>query len=46
VKRLRRRGKAVELVASNPAYPTLRVERGDVEVRLAGKVVALLRERV
>ena len=46
VKRLRRRGKAVELVASNPAYPTLRLERGGAEVRLAGKVVALLRERV
>ncbi len=46
VKRLRRRGRAVELVASNPAYPVLRVERGEAEVRLAGKVVALLRERV
>ena len=46
VKRLRRRGKAVELVASNPAYPPLRLERGGAEVGLAGKVVALLRERV
>ncbi len=46
VKRFRRRGRAVELVPSNPAYPVLRVERGEAEVRLAGKVVALLRERV
>jgi repressor LexA len=46
VKRLRRRRGAVELEASNPLYPTLRVEKGEAEVRLAGKVVALLRERV
>ena len=46
VKRLRRRGKAIELEASNPAYPPLRVKAGEAEVRLAGKVVALLRERV
>ena len=46
VKRLRRRGGAVELEASNPAYPTLRVEEGEAEVRLAGRVVSLLRHRV
>jgi repressor LexA len=46
VKRLRRRRGAVELQASNPAYPTLRVEKGEAEVRLAGKVVSLLRDRV
>jgi repressor LexA len=46
VKRLRRRKGAVELEASNPIYPTLRVEKGEAEVMLAGKVVALLRERV
>lgn len=46
VKRLRRRGGAVELEASNPGYPPLRVEEGEAEVRLAGKVVALLRDRV
>jgi repressor LexA len=46
IKRLRRRKKAVELEASNPLYPTLRVEKGEAELRLAGKVVALLRDRV
>lgn len=46
VKRLRRRRGAVELEASNPLYPTLRVAKGEAEVRLAGKVVALLRDRV
>ncbi|MDY6795679.1 MAG: transcriptional repressor LexA [Actinomycetota bacterium] len=46
VKRLRRRGKAVELRASNPAYPPLRLKGGETEVRLSGKVVALLRDRV
>ena len=46
VKRLRRLKDAVELRASNPRYPPLRVERGQAEVRLAGKVVALLRGRI
>lgn len=46
VKRLRRRRGAVELEASNPAYPALRVEKGEAEVRLAGRVVSLLRDRV
>jgi repressor LexA len=46
VKRLRRRGRTVELEASNPDYPTLRVEKGEAEVRLAGRVAALLRDRV
>ena len=46
VKRLRRRRGALELEASNPAYPTLRVQKGEAEVRLAGKVVSLLRDRV
>lgn len=46
VKRLRRRRGSVELEASNPAYPPLRVERGEAELRLAGRVVSLLRERV
>jgi len=46
VKRLRRRKGAVELEASNPDYPTLRVEKGEAEVRLAGRVVSLLRDRV
>jgi repressor LexA len=46
VKRLRRRKEAVELEASNPDYPTLRVESGEAEVRLAGRVVSLLRDRV
>ncbi len=46
VKRLRRRKRAVELEASNPAYPTLRVEKGEGDFRLAGRVVSLLRERL
>ncbi len=46
VKRLRRCRGTVELEASNPAYPTLRVSKGEAEVRLAGKVVSLLRDRV
>jgi repressor LexA len=46
VKRLRRRGGTVELEASNPAYPTLRLKRGEAEVRLVGRVVSLLRERI
>ncbi len=46
VKRLRRRKGAVELEASNPAYPTLRVEKGEAEVTLAGRVVSLLRDKV
>lgn len=46
VKRLRRRRKALELAASNPLYPPLRLEAGDAEVRLAGRVVALMRERL
>lgn len=46
VKRLRRRKGAVELEASNPAYPTLRVEKGEGDFRLAGRVVSLLRERL
>jgi repressor LexA len=46
VKRLRRRKGAIELEASNPAYGTIRVGEGEAEVRLAGKVVALLREKV
>jgi repressor LexA len=46
VKRLRRRRGGVELEASNPAYPTLRVEKGEAEVRLSGRVVSLLRDRV
>ena len=45
VKRLRRRRGGLELEASNPDYPTLRVEKGEAEVRLAGRVVSLLRER-
>jgi repressor LexA len=46
VKRLRRRAGAVELEASNPDYPTLRVEKGEAEVGLAGRVVSLLRSKV
>ncbi len=46
VKRLRHRGEAVELRASNPRYPPLRMRRGEAEVRVVGKVVSLLRERV
>lgn len=46
LKRLRRRGEAVELQASNPRYAPLRVRPGDGEVRVVGKVVSLLRERV
>jgi repressor LexA len=46
VKRLRRRKGAIELEASNPAYGTIRIGEGEAEVRLAGKVVALLREKV
>ena len=46
IKRLRRRKGAVELEASNPDYPTLRVKKGEAEVRLAGRVVSLLRDRV
>jgi len=46
LKRLRRRGEAVELHASNPSYAPLRVRRGEGEVRVVGKVVSLLRERV
>ena len=46
VKRLRRRKGVVELEASNPDYPTLRVKKGEAEVRLAGRVVSLLRDRM
>ena len=46
VKRLRRRGGAVELHASNPRYAPLRVRKGEAEVKVVGKVVSLLRERV
>lgn len=46
IKRLRRREGAIELEASNPAYPSLQIKEGEAEVRLAGKVVALLRDRV
>jgi len=46
VKRLRRRGGAVELHPSNPRYTPLRFRRGEAEVRLVGKVVSLLRERI
>ncbi|MBC7247424.1 MAG: transcriptional repressor LexA [Actinobacteria bacterium] len=46
VKRLRRRGETVELHPSNPRYAPLRVRKGEAEVRVAGKVVSLLRERV
>ncbi len=46
VKRLRRRGGAVELEASNPDYPTLRVGKREAELRLAGRVVSLMRDRV
>jgi repressor LexA len=46
VKRLRRRKGAVELEASNPAYGTMRIGKGEAEVRLAGKVVGLLRDRM
>lgn len=46
VKRLRRRRGAVELAASNPAYPPLRFREGEAEVRLAGRVAALMRERM
>jgi len=46
VKRLRRREGVVELEASNPAYPSLKIGEGDGELRLAGKVVALLRDRI
>lgn len=44
VKRLHRRGKRVELRSSNPEYPPIVLEEGEEEVRLLGKVVALLRE--
>ncbi|OFW56304.1 MAG: repressor LexA [Actinobacteria bacterium RBG_19FT_COMBO_54_7] len=46
VKRLRRRKGAIELEASNPAYSPLKIAEGEAEVRLAGKVVALLRDRL
>ncbi len=46
VKRLRRRGGVVELHASNPRYAPLRVRKGEAEVKVVGKVVSLLRERV
>jgi repressor LexA len=46
VKRLRRRGGGVGLEAYHTAYPTLRVEKGEAEVRLSGRVVSLLRDRV
>ncbi len=44
VKRLRRRGRRVELHSSNPAYPPIFLEEGGEDVRLLGRVVALLRE--
>ena len=43
VKRLRRRGKAVELHPANPDYEILRVPAGDPWFRIAGKVAGLLR---
>ncbi|MGQ9475977.1 MAG: transcriptional repressor LexA [Actinomycetota bacterium] len=46
VKRLRRRGGAVELHASNPRYEPIRVRRGEADLRVVGKVISLLRERV
>jgi repressor LexA len=42
VKRLRHRGATVELRAENPAYPTIRVARGD-GLRLLGRVVGVVR---
>lgn len=46
VKRLRRRGREVELQASNPRYPPIRVRMGEGEAGIVGRVVALLREEV
>lgn len=46
VKRLRRRGEVVELQASNPRYAPLRLRKGEAEVRMVGRVIALLREKV
>jgi repressor LexA len=44
VKRLRKKGDSVELHPSHPGYPVLRWKAGEAEMRIAGKVVALLRE--
>ncbi len=46
VKRLYRKGKEVELRASNPAYPPISLKEGGEEVRVLGRVIALLREKV
>jgi repressor LexA len=44
VKRLRRRGDAVVLEASNPAYPPIAVPADAASFRIAGKVVGVYRK--
>jgi repressor LexA len=45
VKRLHKKGNKAELRASNPAYPPIPLQKGE-GIRILGRVVALLRERV
>lgn len=46
VKHLHRKGKRLELLSSNPAYPPIVVREGGEEVRILGRVVSLMRDRV
>jgi repressor LexA len=46
VKRLHRKGRRLELHSSNPAYPPILLLEGEEEVRILGRVVSLLRDRV
>ncbi len=46
VKRLHREGRRAELRSSNPAYPPIPLEEGGEEVRVLGRVVSLLRDRI
>jgi repressor LexA len=46
VKRLHREGRRAELRSSNPAYPPIPLEEDGEEVRILGRVVSLLRDRI
>ncbi len=44
VKRFRREGDVVKLIPSNPSFPVMEYRRGDCEVSVVGRVVAVYRE--
>lgn len=46
VKRLHRKGRRAELRSSNPAYPPIPLAEDGEEVRILGRVVSLLRDRI